>query len=76
MGRKSEFQEVIKKMRKEQLKAEPSIPAELCYVEGEVREQYLHDMRICQQRAVLNRKLISILLLKFFPDIGSVCRYD
>ena len=69
MGRKSEFQEVIKKMRKEQLKAEPSIPAELCYVEGEVREQYLHDMRICQQRAVLNRKLISILLLKFFPDI-------
>lgn len=72
MGRKSELQEVIKKMRKEQLKAEPSIPAELCYVEGEVREQYLHDMRICQQRAVLNRKLISILLLKFFPDIVKV----
>lgn len=68
MGCKSELQEVVKKMRKEQLKADPSIPAELCYVEGEAREQYLHDMRICQQWAVLNRKLISMLLLKFFPD--------
>lgn len=68
MGRKSELQEVIKKMRKEQLMEDPFIPAELCYVEGEVREQYLHDMRVCQQWAVLNRKLISMLLLKFFPD--------
>jgi hypothetical protein len=68
MGRKSELQEVIKKMRKEQLMEAPFIPAELCYVEGEVREQYLHDMRVCQQWAVLNRKLISMLLLKFFPD--------
>ena len=68
MGRKSELQEVIKKMRKEQLMEAPFIPAELCYVEGEVREQYLHDMRVCQQWAVLNRKLISILLPKFFPD--------
>lgn len=68
MGRKSELQEVIKKMRKEQLMEDPFIPAEFCYVEGEVREQYLHDMRVCQQWAVLNRKLISMLLLKFFPD--------
>lgn len=68
MGRKSELQEVIKKMRKGQQRKEPSFPAELCYVEGECREQYLHDMRICQQWAVLNRELISKLLLKFFPN--------
>ena len=67
-GRREELQSVIKKMRKQHSEAEPSLPRDLCYVEGETREQYLHDMRICQKWAVLNRKLISLLLLKFFPD--------
>lgn len=69
-GRRSELQDVIKKMRKSQQEAEPKLPQDLCYVEGEAREDYLHDMRICQQWAVLNRKLISLLLLKFFPNIS------
>ena len=68
-GHRAELQNVIKKMRKEHQEAEPSLPAELCYVEGETREQYLHDMRLCQRWAVLNRKLISLLLMRFFPDV-------
>lgn len=67
-GRRSELQTVIKQMRKEHETAEPSLPADLCYVEGEARELYLHDMRICQCWAVLNRRLIARLLQKFFPD--------
>ncbi len=67
-GRRSELQSIIKKMRKEHQEAEPSLPAALCYVEGEAREQYLHDMRLCQRWAVLNRKLISLLLMRFFFD--------
>lgn len=69
VGKRNELQDVIKKMRKEQQYIEPALPAELCYVEGATREHYLHDMRICQQWAVLNRKLISILLLKFFKEV-------
>jgi RNA-splicing ligase RtcB len=68
-GRRSELQDVIKKMRKQQQEAEPSLPAPLCYVEGEAREDYLHDMRLCQRWAVLNRKLIGILLMKFFQGV-------
>lgn len=68
-GRRSELQSVIKKMRKARQDAEPSLPAALCYVEGEAREQYLHDMRLCQRWAVLNRKLISLLLMRFFPNV-------
>lgn len=68
-GRRSELQYVIKKMRRENQKTEPSLPAALCYVEGETREHYLRDMRLCQRWAVLNRKLISILLMRFFPDV-------
>lgn len=68
-GHRSELQSVIKKMRKEHQEAEPRLPAALCYVEGEGREHYLHDMRLCQRWAVLNRKLISLLLLRFFPGV-------
>lgn len=67
-GRRSELQSVIKKMHKERQYAEPNLPVALCYVEGEAREHYLHDMRLCQRWAVLNRKLISLLLLKFFRN--------
>lgn len=66
-GRRSELQTVIKKMRTEHEVAQPALPTDLCYVEGEAREHYLHDMRICQRWAVLNRKLISLLLIQFFP---------
>ena len=68
-GRRSELQSVIKLMRKEYRASEPSLPAALCYVEGKAREEYLHDMRLCQRWAVLNRRLISMLLLKFFPNV-------
>lgn len=67
-GRRSELQEVIRKMRRDRPASAPSLPDALCYVEGEEREQYLHDMRICQRWAVLNRRLISLLLLKFFQN--------
>ena len=75
-GRRSELQEVIKKMRCEFKAAQPSLPAELCYVEGEAREQYLHDMRLCQRWATLNRQLISLLLLRFFPDVEVVEEFE
>ena len=75
-GRRSEIQGVIKKMRKSHQEAEPILPRDLCYVEGEAREDYLHDMRICQRWAVLNRKLISLLLLKFFPNVNIIEEFE
>ncbi len=70
-GRKTELQGVIKKMRQQQESAEPRLPHELCYVEWEAREDYLHDMRICQRWAVLNRRLIALLLKKFFGTVEA-----
>lgn len=75
-GRRSELQDVIKKMRKVQHKAEPSLPDALCYVEGDSREQYLHDMRLCQRWAVLNRKLIAMLLMKFFGNVNVAAEFE
>lgn len=75
-GRRSELQGVIRNMRREHQEAEPSLPAALCYVEGEARKHYLHDMRLCQRWAVLNRKLISLLLMRFFPGVEVVEEFE
>lgn len=68
-GRRRELQSVLGKMRNDYKAKEPSLPAGLCYIDGGMRDNYLHDMRLCQRWAVLNRKLIILLLLKFFPGI-------
>ena len=68
-GRRSELQGVIRKMRKSMEGRLPSVRPDLCYLEGEAREHYLHDMRLCQRWAVLNRKLIALLLVKFFESV-------
>lgn len=72
-GRRSELQDVIKRMRMERRcsNAGPSLPDALCYLEGETREHYLHDMRVCQRWAVLNRRMIALVLVKFFGIDGS-----
>ena len=75
-GRRSELQGVISSMRRRQSAAAPSLPSTLCYVEGETREQYLHDMRLCQHWAVLNRRLIAMLLLRFFPEVQPTEEFE
>lgn len=40
------------------------------------REAKKNDMRICQRWAVINRKLISLLLLKFFPDVNIIEEFE
>ena len=34
------------------------LPKELCYLEGQLRDEYLHDMKICQRFAEINREYI------------------
>ena len=75
-GRRTELQTVIKHMRREHEAAEPSLPAQLCYLEGEAREDYLHDMRLCQRWAVLNRRLIAILLMRFFTGVTPLEEFE
>ena len=45
------------------------IPPQLCYLTGQDKEDYLHDMKICQQWASQNRLVMAQELLKhyFYP---------
>ena len=40
------------------------LPQDLCYLEGDLRKQYLHDMLICQTFAMHNRKYIASVILE------------
>ena len=68
-GRKSEIQKVLKELEKEYKQNKPNLPNELCYLEGKYREQYLHDMKICQEYASENRTNIANQIIEKYFDI-------
>lgn len=70
-GRKSEIQKALKELEKEYKDNKPNLPNELCYLEGEYREMYLHDMRICQSYATINRGNIAIEILKEYGILNN-----
>lgn len=66
-GRKSEIQKALKELESEYKQNKPELPNELCYLEGKYREMYLHDMKICQEYASLNRlQIAKEILMNYF----------
>lgn len=61
-GRKSEIQNAIAELHRNFKAVNPNIPKDLCYLEGKYREYYLHDMRICQKFAYMNRVMIAQII--------------
>ena len=74
-GRKSEIQQALKELEKEYKNNKPNLPKELCYLEGKHRKMYLHDMKICQEYASLNRLqiakqiIINYYKLTYIPEM-------
>ena len=62
-GKKTEIQKALKELKEEYKQNKPNLPNDLCYLEGKYREMYLHDMKICQEYASLNRICIAIQIL-------------
>lgn len=62
--RKQEIQSALMKLKEEYKIDHKKIPKDLAYLEGQYREDYLHDMKICQEFAILNRKTIANIILK------------
>lgn len=59
-NRHSEIQQTLQEMKSKH----SYIPKPLAYVEGELLEQYLHDMKIAQEFAMLNRKAMIDVIVK------------
>ena len=73
-GRRREIQHVLEKLNRRYKTTQLDYPKELCFLTGEWREKYLHDMKICQEYALLNREIMAkIILEKLF---GRSCDFD
>ena len=59
-GRFQEIQPTINRLRKEH---EIALPKDLAYVEGRLFDDYIHDMKIIQLFATLNRKAMMDVIL-------------
>lgn len=74
-GKKLEIQQALNKLEKEYKNNKTNLPNDLCYLQGKHREMYLHDMKICQEYASLNRLqiakeiLINYFQLTYVPEI-------
>lgn len=60
-GKEKQIQKELKKLKSS---IHSSVPKELAYTEGELFEQYIHDMKIIQEFAVLNRKAMMDEIIK------------
>ena len=61
-GNSKEIHKTLKQLRKQCAEAAP-VPKDLAYVEGRLFEDYIHDMRIVQHFAVLNRKAMTDVII-------------
>jgi RNA-splicing ligase RtcB len=61
-GRVKEIEPAIKELKRKFQPDKLNIPKELCYLIGEDREHYLHDMKICQSFAGTNRECIASII--------------
>ena len=58
-GRRADIQEALKELHRNFYQTAPDMPLEYSFLSGKYTEQYLHDMKICQEYADENRKMIA-----------------
>lgn len=61
-GREKEIQTKLIEINKK-YEGKTKLPKDLCYLEGKLREDYLHDMKLCQKFARDNRLCIAKQIL-------------
>lgn len=62
-GRKQEIQSALMELKEKYKTDHKKIPKDLAYLERQYREDYLHDMKICQEFAKDNRLCIAKQIL-------------
>ena len=63
-GRKKEISKLLPKWEAEQSKPEIAVSYEVAWCEGQLFDDYIHDMKIMQEYARLNRRIITETILK------------
>lgn len=82
-GREREIQQALTEINNK-YNGKTKLPKDLCYLENKDRDNYLHDMKLCQEFAVLNRDYIaykicqelSILCNSYFHTIHNYINFE
>lgn len=64
-GRQKNIQKGLAELKRKWKPGKLNIPKELCYLTGEHRGMYLHDMKICQEFAMINRRIIQDVIFYY-----------
>ena len=64
-GRKKEISKALAKLRADYKATHIDVPFELAYLEGESMQDYLHDMKLAQEHAKINRETIVKRIIKY-----------
>lgn len=75
-GKKNEIERALRELSNEHRASRNNIPKDLAYLEGIYREEYLHDMRICQEFAILNRENIAKAILFNYSTDELIPEYN
>lgn len=65
VGRQKDIQRGLAELKRKWQPDKLNIPKELCYLTGKHREMYLHDMKICQEFARVNRRAIQDIIFYY-----------
>ncbi len=63
-GRQKEISKAITALKKEYKEKHPNVPFELAYVKGDDFKDYIHDMKLTQEHALINRETIAKIIVK------------
>lgn len=82
-GKKKQIKSALQELKKHYEGLKPNYPKNLCYLTGKYRDEYLHDMKICQEYASFNREMMADIILsnlldrslKEFPYFQTVHNY-
>ena len=69
-GKEKEIQQALVEINNK-YNGKTKLPKDLCYLEGELRDAYLHDMKICQHFAIVNRTNIANKIL-YNMNLGNL----
>jgi len=63
-GREKEISKLLKDWHAENRDEKTTVPYEVAWCEGQLFDDYIHDMKVMQAYAALNRRVITELILK------------
>lgn len=75
-GKKDLIESELKRLEEKFKNEQPKYPRDLCFLTGETKDRYLHDMKICQEYAVENREGMAEIIIQNMFDNKILDDFD